>query len=132
MSGDHLWSALLGDFPPFGVPFLPPDQDRPDQVARRPSRHREVQHLGSEHERPLTRLTPEVCFPETEGWPIMGSPARFFACHQKQPTLCCRFWIKTPRSCTRSTDNRATTKYRYWDAFFLPVVWAGEKHGALP
>lgn len=25
--------------------------------------------LGSEYERPLTRLTPEVCFPETEGWP---------------------------------------------------------------
>ena len=24
---------------------------------------------GTEHERPLTRLTPEVCFPETEGWP---------------------------------------------------------------
>lgn len=24
---------------------------------------------GSEFERPLTRLTPEVCFPETEGWP---------------------------------------------------------------
>jgi hypothetical protein len=24
---------------------------------------------GAEHERPLTRLTPEVCFPETEGWP---------------------------------------------------------------
>jgi hypothetical protein len=25
--------------------------------------------LGTEFERPLTRLTPEVCFPETEGWP---------------------------------------------------------------
>ena len=24
---------------------------------------------GSEFDRPLTRLTPEVCFPETEGWP---------------------------------------------------------------
>jgi hypothetical protein len=24
---------------------------------------------GDEFERPLTRLTPEVCFPETEGWP---------------------------------------------------------------
>jgi cytochrome c553 len=24
---------------------------------------------GTEEERPLTRLTPEVCFPETEGWP---------------------------------------------------------------
>jgi len=24
---------------------------------------------GAEYERPLTRLTPEVCFPETEGWP---------------------------------------------------------------
>jgi len=24
---------------------------------------------GTEFERPLTRLTPEVCFPETEGWP---------------------------------------------------------------
>lgn len=24
---------------------------------------------GTEYERPLTRLTPEVCFPETEGWP---------------------------------------------------------------
>lgn len=24
---------------------------------------------GTEGERPLTRLTPEVCFPETEGWP---------------------------------------------------------------
>ena len=24
---------------------------------------------GSEYERPLERLTPEVCFPETEGWP---------------------------------------------------------------
>jgi len=24
---------------------------------------------GNEFERPLTRLTPEVCFPETEGWP---------------------------------------------------------------
>ncbi len=24
---------------------------------------------GTEHERPLTRLTPDVCFPETEGWP---------------------------------------------------------------
>ena len=24
---------------------------------------------GTEDERPLTRLTPEVCFPETEGWP---------------------------------------------------------------
>ncbi|MHC4559622.1 MAG: HzsA-related protein, partial [Planctomycetota bacterium] len=24
---------------------------------------------GTEHERPLMRLTPEVCFPETEGWP---------------------------------------------------------------
>jgi len=35
MSGDLLWSALLGDFPPFGVPFLPPDQDRPDHQGRR-------------------------------------------------------------------------------------------------
>jgi hypothetical protein len=25
--------------------------------------------LGTEYERPLTRLTPEVCFPEAEGWP---------------------------------------------------------------
>ncbi|MHC4084092.1 MAG: HzsA-related protein [Planctomycetota bacterium] len=25
--------------------------------------------LGTEFERPLTRLTPEVCFPEAEGWP---------------------------------------------------------------
>jgi hypothetical protein len=25
--------------------------------------------LGTENERPLTRLTPEVCFPEAEGWP---------------------------------------------------------------
>jgi len=25
--------------------------------------------VGNELERPLTRLTPEVCFPETEGWP---------------------------------------------------------------
>ncbi len=25
--------------------------------------------LGTEFEKPLTRLTPEVCFPETEGWP---------------------------------------------------------------
>ena len=25
--------------------------------------------MGNELERPLTRLTPEVCFPETEGWP---------------------------------------------------------------
>ncbi len=25
--------------------------------------------LGTEYERPLTRLTPEVCFPESEGWP---------------------------------------------------------------
>ena len=24
---------------------------------------------GTEHQRPLTRLTPDVCFPETEGWP---------------------------------------------------------------
>ena len=24
---------------------------------------------GTEHERPLTRLTPDACFPETEGWP---------------------------------------------------------------
>ena len=24
---------------------------------------------GTEYERPITRLTPEVCFPETEGWP---------------------------------------------------------------
>lgn len=24
---------------------------------------------GTEYERPLSRLTPEVCFPETEGWP---------------------------------------------------------------
>ncbi|MHC4368024.1 MAG: HzsA-related protein [Planctomycetota bacterium] len=24
---------------------------------------------GTEYERPLTRLTPDVCFPETEGWP---------------------------------------------------------------
>jgi hypothetical protein len=24
---------------------------------------------GSESDRPITRLTPEVCFPETEGWP---------------------------------------------------------------
>lgn len=26
-------------------------------------------YAGNELERPLTRLTPEVCFPETEGWP---------------------------------------------------------------
>jgi len=26
-------------------------------------------NFGTEEERPLTRLTPEVCFPETEGWP---------------------------------------------------------------
>ena len=26
-------------------------------------------YAGNEFERPLTRLTPEVCFPETEGWP---------------------------------------------------------------
>jgi len=26
-------------------------------------------NLGTEEEPPLTRLTPEVCFPETEGWP---------------------------------------------------------------
>lgn len=25
--------------------------------------------LGTEYEQPLTRLTPEVCFPEAEGWP---------------------------------------------------------------
>ena len=25
--------------------------------------------LGTEYERPVTRLTPEVCFPEAEGWP---------------------------------------------------------------
>jgi hypothetical protein len=31
---------------------------------------------GTENERPMTRLTPEVCFPEAEGWPecYYGSP----------------------------------------------------------